>query len=123
MANSFEPDSICEVNPNAGFLKSFNQCLNTHETNTLCSFHHRKEHAANDWRECAECLEAKKFGGKEEIVWLGVNHTNFAEDVWENVPSFEFTYCSACGKAVKINADAFTLDENGNKKHFSCPKD
>jgi hypothetical protein len=84
-----------------------NSCFRNHTMHTICGVHHFQEHQGR-WQDCSECRERDPL---ELFVHLATNEYNFEK--LENPPSFEPTYCSACGVPVRLSRDGYKMDSKG----------
>lgn len=101
------------------FIPSRPQCEYMHARYTVCSVHHNDGHdGAIDWRECAQCRVY--FAEFESYVGFGTSSFNFAEDQWDEVPTFEPTYCSKCKGMMKLNSEAHSALPDGNMLCERC---
>jgi hypothetical protein len=89
---------------------------------TVCSLHKIQGHETSDWRECRECRE--HFADLEMYVGMGTSATNFAEDQWDEAPTFEPTFCKECKRMMNLNVEVHTSfsDEARSKVCTRCRK-
>ena len=96
-------------------------CARNHERYTVCH-HHIVEHPEETcyWRDCGKCRE--DFADVESYVGQGTSHCNFADDYWDDPPSFEPGHCSRCGTMMKLNSEGYSIlpDERGSKLCQRC---
>jgi DNA-directed RNA polymerase subunit RPC12/RpoP len=82
-------------------------CSRNHRRYTLCGYHHAAGHAG-DWRECTRCREEFET---EMYVYYGTNAYNFVK--LEDVPEFQPTLCSSCGKRIDLGNDGYSIARGG----------
>jgi hypothetical protein len=103
------------------FSYSRASCARNHERYTVCHYH-MVEHPEETchWRDCVKCRES--FSEIESYVGLGTSSCNFAEDYWEDPPSFEPEHCSRCEGMIKLNSEGYSRlpDGRGSKLCQRC---
>lgn len=111
---------ICDYRTPGGFLEVpyRGDCYYDHDRYTLCSTHKTEHHDGPDWRDCQQCLGYSRE--LEWTAWAGTSNFNFAQDHWENAPTFEPSYCSKCRGLIKLNAQNYVSLPHGEVRHSGC---
>jgi hypothetical protein len=85
------------------FSYARNSCFRNHNNQTLCAFHHHREHTGV-WKECSSCQEEFE---PEMYAWFATNPYNFER--LKNPPAFEPTHCDGCGERIVLPLGGYTL--------------